>query len=115
MVLKLILKPLILQELSLETEAYNQRANFQFLRHHLLPSKANVSEITSYIFSLITLLKYPMYCCKFKDRPAPVLEGYFCNFYHKYLPVAKYISFLKYSCYSCVEMWMRGKKNDPSY
>ena len=35
MVLKLILKPLILQEPSLETEAYNQRANFQFLRHHL--------------------------------------------------------------------------------
>ena len=75
----LILKPLILQEPSLETEAYNQRANFQFLRHHLQPSKANVSEITSYIFSsLLTLLKYPMYYGKLKDWPAlkitPVIE-----------------------------------------
>ena len=39
----------------------------------------------------------PLYCCKFKYEPAPVLEGYFCDFYHKYSPVAKYIFFLKYT------------------
>ena len=67
-----------------------------------------------YILPLyFTRISYVLHCCKFKYQPAPVLEGYFCDFYHKYSPVAKYIFFLKY-LQLCWNVDKRGK-NDPGY